>query len=63
MDVFETEPLPTDSPLMNVDGLTITPHIAASSADTFDKTVQHMFGNILRISRGEAVPERDMVVP
>lgn len=61
MDVFETEPLPPDSPLIGVDGLTITPHIAASSADTFEKTVRHMFGNILRVSRGETVPERDMV--
>ena len=62
MDVFETEPLPADSPLIGVDGLTITPHIAASSADTFEKTVRHMFGNIVRISRGEPIPERDLVV-
>ena len=62
MDVFETEPLPPDSPLIGVDGLTITPHIAAISADTFDKTVSHMFGNIARVSRGEPVPERDLVM-
>ena len=62
MDVFETEPLPPDSPLIGVDGLTITPHIAASSADTFDKTVLQMFGNIARVARGEDVPERDSVV-
>ena len=62
MDVFETEPLPPDSPLIGVDGLTITPHIAASSADTFDKTVLHMFGNIGRASRGEPLPESDVVV-
>ena len=62
MDVFETEPLPADSPLMGVAGLTITPHIAASTADTFEKTVLHMFGNIVRVSRGEAVAERDSVV-
>ena len=62
MDVFATEPLPSDSPLMGVEGLTITPHIAASSADTFDKTILQMFGNIGRVSRGEPVPERDSVV-
>ena len=61
MDVFETEPLPPDSPLIGVPGLTLTPHIAASSADTFDATVRHMFGNILRVSRGEALPDRDVV--
>jgi len=63
MDVFETEPLPPGSPLYGVDGLTITPHIAASSADIFDKTVLQMFGNIARVARGEPVPERDVVVP
>ena len=61
MDVFETEPLPPDSPLIGVDGLTITPHIAATTADTFAKTVSHMFANIARVSRGEDVPERDRV--
>ena len=63
MDVFETEPLPPGSPLMGVDGLTITPHIAASSADTFAPNVLHMFRNIGHVSRGEPVPERDVVVP
>ncbi len=62
MDVFETEPLPPDSPLIGVEGLLLTSHIAAMSADTFDKTVLHMFGNILRIARGEPIPERDLVV-
>ena len=62
MDVFATEPLPPDSPLIGLDGLTLTPHIAASSAETFDKTVLQMFGNIMRVARGEAVPERDSVV-
>ncbi len=62
MDVFETEPLPPDSPLLKLDGLTVTPHMAAASADTFDATVLQMFGNIERVARGEAVPERDSVV-
>lgn len=62
MDVFETEPLPADSPLLRLDGLTVTPHIAAISADTFDATVLQMFGNIARVSRGELLPERDVVV-
>ncbi len=62
MDVFETEPLPPDSPLLKLDGLTVTPHIAAATADTFDKTVQQMFDNIARVARGEAIPEKDVVV-
>lgn len=62
MDVFETEPLPPDSPLLRLEGLTVTPHIAAIAADNFEKTVRQMFGNIERMSRGEAIPERDIVV-
>ncbi len=62
MDVFETEPLPPDSPLIGVDGLVLTSHIAAISADTFEKTVLQMFGNIARMARGEPIPERDVVV-
>lgn len=62
MDVFETEPLPPDSPLLQVDGLTVTPHIAASSVETFDSTVRQMFANIGLVSRGEPIPERDVVV-
>ncbi len=62
MDVFETEPLPPDSPLLGLEGLTVTPHIAAIAADNFEKTVRQMFGNIERKSRGEAIPERDIVV-
>ncbi len=63
MDVFETEPLPPDSPLLNLEGLTVTPHIAAIAADNFEKTVRQMFGNIALLSRGEPIPARDLVVP
>lgn len=62
LDVFETEPLPPDSPLIGVPGLLLTPHIAAHAADNFEPTVRHMFGNIERVSRGERIPERDVVV-
>lgn len=62
MDVFATEPLPPDSPLIGLQGATLTPHIAASAAETFDATVRQMFANIGRVARGEPVPERDSVV-
>ena len=62
MDVFETEPLPPDSPLLGLDNLVVTPHLAAMAADNFAKTVRQMFANIARVSRGEPVPEQDRVV-
>lgn len=33
LDVFETEPLPADSPLRNVPNLVLTPHLGASTAE------------------------------
>jgi phosphoglycerate dehydrogenase-like enzyme len=62
MDVYEIEPLPSDSPLLTLDNLVVTPHLAAIAADNFDKTVNQMFGNIARVAQGEPVPERDLVV-
>ena len=62
VDVYETEPLPADSPLRDIDNLTLTPHLGAITADNFAPTVERMFGNIASVSRGEALPELDVVV-
>jgi D-3-phosphoglycerate dehydrogenase len=63
MDVFEIEPLPADSPLLQpLDNLVVTPHLAAIAVDNFEPTVSQMFRNIACVSRGEPVPERDVVV-
>ena len=63
MDVYEIEPLPPDSPLLQpIDNLTVTPHLAAIAVDVFASSVQQMMHNILCVSRGESVPERDAVV-
>lgn len=62
MDVFSVEPLPADSELLTLNNLVVTPHLAALAADTFAPTVKRMFDNIVHVSRGEPVPERDRVV-
>jgi D-3-phosphoglycerate dehydrogenase len=61
-DVFETEPLPADSPLLALDNMVVTPHLAAGSVDIFVPTIQRMFENFARVSRGEPIPARDLVV-
>ena len=38
LDVFWTEPLPKDHPLLKLDNVTITPHLAGATNDTFNKT-------------------------
>ena len=63
VDVYEIEPLPATSPLLHVENLTLTPHLGAMAADTFEPTVRRMFANIARVSRGEPVPALDAVVP
>ena len=63
VDVYEVEPLPASSPLLHIENLTLTPHLGAMAADTFEPTVTRMFANIVRVSRGEPLPALDAVVP
>ena len=63
MDVFMAEPLPPDSPLLALDNIVVTPHLGAVTKDTFEPTVSRMFDNIMRVSKGLPVPEKDLVVP
>ena len=62
MDVYSIEPLPADSELLKLDNIVVTPHLAAATADTFEPTVKRMFDNMVRMTRGEPVPEKDLVV-
>ena len=62
MDVYEVEPLPADSPLIKVKNLTLTAHLGAMASDTFVPTVKRMFANIVSVSRGEPVPDLDLVL-
>jgi phosphoglycerate dehydrogenase-like enzyme len=45
-DVFETEPLPEDSPLWQMDNVFITPHICGESIHYLEKSVEILKVNI-----------------
>jgi len=62
MDVFEVEPLPSDHPLLTLDNIVVTPHIAAGTVDNFEPTVRHMFRNIAHAIEGTPIPAEDIIV-
>lgn len=62
-DVYDIEPLPSDSPLLELDNLVVSPHLAGIAADNFQPTISRMLANIQRIERGEPLPAHEQVVP
>jgi phosphoglycerate dehydrogenase-like enzyme len=56
LDVFTTEPLPKDDPLIELDNVILTPHWSASTADIWLATGRATSSGMLRAARGE-VPD------
>jgi phosphoglycerate dehydrogenase-like enzyme len=61
LDVFAKEPPDRDNPLLQMDNVVVTPHYGAGTVDTMKRIVGHAFDNILRVERGEPLPEADRV--
>lgn len=53
LDVFEKEPLPPDSPLLKLENVTITPHIAGASKETVHRSATMIAEDVKRILKGE----------
>lgn len=56
LDVFEPEPIPADSPLLKLDNVVITPHIASASNHTRRRMAEIAVQNLLAGLRGERLP-------
>ncbi len=56
LDVFETEPC-TQSPLFTLPNVVVTPHLSASTAEAQDANGRYIAEYVLRVLRGELVPE------
>ena len=53
LDVFDTEPIPDDHPLLALDNVTLTPHMAGSTIDAFRNSPCLMAEHLKRMFRGE----------
>ncbi len=49
LDVFDTEPLEADDPLLQLDNVTVTPHLAGSTIDTFRNSPALMARHLIRL--------------
>lgn len=58
LDVFETEPLPPDDPLMTLSNVVATPHVAWLTTGTFDRSFALATENCRRIGSGAPLLHR-----
>ena len=61
LDVFAKEPPDRDNPLLTMDNVVVTPHNGGGTVDTMKRIIGHGFDNIMRVERGEPLPEADRV--
>lgn len=55
LDVFETEPLPPDSPLWQMENVLITPHVAGLTRHCFERAVALFADNLERYLHGRTL--------
>ncbi|MFC1714994.1 phosphoglycerate dehydrogenase [Candidatus Poribacteria bacterium] len=54
LDVFEIEPLPTDSPLRQMDNVLLAPHNANSSPEAWERVHENTIRNLLEVLKESA---------
>lgn len=55
LDVFETEPLPHDHPLWELDNVLLSPHTADRTSDSHVRAMQFFIENLRRFRAGESL--------
>ena len=56
LDVTEEEPIPDDSPLLELDNVVIVPHIGSASRQTRNKMARMAAANLIAGITGEPLP-------
>lgn len=56
LDVFDPEPIPKDNPLLKMENVVITPHIASASRETRRRMAFMAVENILAAFQGKPIP-------
>jgi phosphoglycerate dehydrogenase-like enzyme len=62
LDVFDTEPLPLVSPLLELDNVILTPHWLCSTKQSGRATMAGVMEQMLRVASGEA-PQKNVLNP
>jgi glyoxylate reductase/D-3-phosphoglycerate dehydrogenase len=61
LDVFDEEPTPADNPLLKLDNVILTAHLAGPTWESNITRLRNGFDNVQRVARGEpplwVVPE------
>jgi glyoxylate reductase len=57
LDVFETEPVSHESPLLGLDNIVLTPHLASGSIETRTKMATTAATNIVSVLQGRVPPD------
>ncbi len=57
LDVCDPEPVPPDHPLMAMDNVIVTPHMASDTYEVVDMKVEEMIKNVFRAVRGEELTD------
>ncbi|GIW42623.1 MAG: 3-phosphoglycerate dehydrogenase [Candidatus Binatia bacterium] len=58
LDVFETEPLPPESPLWELENVLVTPHVAANAEDYMPRAIAQFAENLRRYLEGKPLENR-----
>jgi len=53
LDVYDTEPLPRDSPLLGLDNVVLTPHLAGAAYDVVGHHTRMLCADIAAVRRGD----------